>query len=275
MKKSLIALALAGAFAVPAYAQTAAPAAEASPHTFTGNVGLFSSYRFRGIDQTFGVPALQGGFDYSHSSGFYAGNWNSNVNGDSAGMPHAHLEMDFYGGYKVAFGDFGLDVGGIYYYYPGSQTSLIFANPNSGKANGKGTVDNGEIYLGASWKFLSMKYSYAVTDYFSLPDTSGTSYLEFNGNFDLGNGWGVNGHLGNLWLNDWDDGTDANDGDYTDWKLGVTKDINGFLVGLAYVDTNAKGSCSAGNPGFYGITFAGKCKDLGRATAVLSVSKTF
>ena len=61
MKKSLIALALAGAFAIPAFAQTAAPAAEAapaSPHTLTGNVGLFSSYRFRGIDQTYGQPAL-------------------------------------------------------------------------------------------------------------------------------------------------------------------------------------------------------------------------
>jgi hypothetical protein len=46
-------------------------AAPASPHTLTGNAGLFSSYRFRGIDQTFGKPALQGVFDYSHSSGIY------------------------------------------------------------------------------------------------------------------------------------------------------------------------------------------------------------
>ena len=63
MKKSLIALSLAAAFAAPAFAQTAAPTAEAaaeapaSPHTLTGNVGLFSSYRFRGIDQTAGKPA--------------------------------------------------------------------------------------------------------------------------------------------------------------------------------------------------------------------------
>ena len=88
MKKSLIALSLAAAFAAPAFAQTAAPAAEAaaSPHTLTGNVGLFSSYRFRGIDQTAGKPALQGGFDYSHASGIYVGNWNSNVS-SGAGFP--------------------------------------------------------------------------------------------------------------------------------------------------------------------------------------------
>ena len=83
MKKSLIALALVSAFAAPAFAEEAAPTPE---HTLTGNVGLFSSYRFRGIDQTFGKPALQGGFDYTHSSGVYVGNWNSNVS-SGAGFP--------------------------------------------------------------------------------------------------------------------------------------------------------------------------------------------
>ena len=75
MKKTLLAALLIAGFAAPSMAQTAAPAAaEASPHTLTANVGLVSSYRFRGIDQTYGKPALQGGFDYAHSSGFYAGN---------------------------------------------------------------------------------------------------------------------------------------------------------------------------------------------------------
>ena len=94
MKKSLIALALAGAFSAPTFAQSAAPAAEAAPasdHTFTGNAGLFSEYRFRGIAQTFAKPAFQGGFDYSHSSGFYVGNWNSNVN-EGAGFPQGNLD---------------------------------------------------------------------------------------------------------------------------------------------------------------------------------------
>jgi len=272
MKKSMIALALVSAFAAPsAFAQAGAPAA--SEHTLTGNLGLFSSYRFRGIDQTFGKPALQGGFDYSHASGFYAGNWNSNVS-ESAGYPNGNLEMDFYGGYKFAIGDVGLDVGALYYYYPGTQMAG-FANPKTGKVNGSGHVDNGEVYVGASWKFLSLKYSYAVTDYFSMPDTDGSSYLDLSANYDLGDGWGINGHVGHLWFKNFSVGTDATRGSYTDWKLGVTKDVSGYVFGLSYIDTNAEGSCSAGNPGFYGITYAGKCKDLGRATAVLSVSKSF
>ena len=76
MRKTILAASLVTAtLTLPglATAQTAAPAAAPSDHTFTGNAGLFSQYRFRGIMQTFGKPAIQGGFDYSHSSGFYAG----------------------------------------------------------------------------------------------------------------------------------------------------------------------------------------------------------
>ena len=39
---------------------------------FTGNLGLASDYSFRGLDQTNGLAA-QGGLDYVHHSGLYAG----------------------------------------------------------------------------------------------------------------------------------------------------------------------------------------------------------
>ena len=119
MRKTVIASALFAASVLPslAAAQTVAPADD---YTITGNVSLINDYRFRGITQTMKKPALQGGFDFSHASGFYLGNWNSNVS-EYAGFPGGNLEMDFYGGYKTTFGDFGLDVGAIYYYYPGSK----------------------------------------------------------------------------------------------------------------------------------------------------------
>src|SRR5476651_498722 len=134
MRKLLLAAAVSAAFSLPlpVSAQTApaaAPAAPASPHTLTGNVGLFSQYIFRGLTQTNEKPALQGGFDYAHSSGFYAGTWASNITWftdqnantlarpvslaapGSIGAPYtanqhnsASLEWDFYGGYKNTFG---------------------------------------------------------------------------------------------------------------------------------------------------------------------------
>src|SRR5688572_32533691 len=115
-KKSVIAGVLAAAFA-----PTGAVAADAPPeHNVTGNIGIFSQYIFRGLTQTDRKPALQGGFDYAHSSGLYAGTWGSNIswlkeNASVAGPPPAYagtygqggsLELDFYGGYKMAFGNF-------------------------------------------------------------------------------------------------------------------------------------------------------------------------
>src|SRR3954469_2625203 len=163
-----IALATAATASVNAQAQQAAPA----PSPVTGNITLASEYRFRGIDQTFGKPAIQGGFDYSHSSGIYVGNWNSNVS-SGAGFPNGNIEMDLYGGWKKAFGDFGLDLGAIFYLYPGTDPS----------------VDNKEVYIGGSWKFLSLKYYHAIDDYFSIPDTKNSNYPDLSATYDLGGGW--------------------------------------------------------------------------------------
>ncbi len=281
MKNTTLLATLTTALAMPivTYADEPAPAST-SPHTLTGNLGLFSSYRFRGIDQTFGRPALQGGFDYAHASGLYVGNWNSNVN-SGAGFPDGNLEMDFYGGYKATFGDFGLDVGAIYYYYPGSEARGFGPGANSGAVNNK------ELYLGGSWKFLSVKYFYAFDDYFSLrgvssggadKSTRGTQYLDLGANFDLGGGWGLNAHVGRLHL------ANVRKGDYTDWKLGVTKDISGWVLAASYIDTNADGSCRKGE--FYcftnslsdsgGVLSSGShSKDAGRGIVVVSLSRSF
>jgi uncharacterized protein (TIGR02001 family) len=290
MRKLLLVSAAAAAFSLPltASAQTApaaAPAAApASDHTFTGNFGLFSEYRFRGISQTFKKPAIQGGFDYSHSSGIYLGNWNSNVN-EGAGYPSGNLEMDFYGGWKKAWGDWGLDLGGIYYDYPGTDANRTLGtaiiSPRPGGATHTGAVNNKELYIGGSWKFLSLKYNHSTGDYFSQPGTKGSHYLDLTGTYDLGNGWGIVGHVGSFKLKNWDIGTDATKANYTDYKLGVTKDISGWVLGASYITTNGKGSCSITNPGYYcfgnNLPFAAgvATKNAASGTAVLSLSKTF
>src|SRR5688572_12631109 len=102
---------------------TPAPTPE---HNITGNIGLFSQYIFRGLTQTNRDPALQGGFDYAHSSGIYAGTWASNISwlrenasarAGGVTVPNGtygeggSLEWDFYGGYKGTVGDFGYDLG--------------------------------------------------------------------------------------------------------------------------------------------------------------------
>ena len=203
------------------------------------------------------------------------------------GFPDGNLEMDFYGGYKTSFGDVGLDFGAIYYYYPGSEAKVLGLGANSGAVNNK------EVYIGATWKFLSVKYFYSFDDYFSLrgvnsaslpvnKDTKGSSYLDFGATYDLGDGWGINGHVGLMNLEN------VKNGDYTDWKIGVTKDINGWVFGVAYIDTNADGDCkgattyqpycftnSNSDNGAGGINVGSNTKDAGRGIGVVSVSKSF
>jgi uncharacterized protein (TIGR02001 family) len=79
---------------------SATPAADPSP--ITANVTVVNDYRYRGISQSNFQPAIQGGFDYAHSSGFYIGNWNSSISwiSDANKGTSAPVEMDFYAGFK-------------------------------------------------------------------------------------------------------------------------------------------------------------------------------
>ena len=246
----ILAAALA-ASALPGVAQTTAPEPEFS---ITGNLGVFSDYRFRGISQTNKNPAIQGGIDFSMKNGLYLGNWNSNV--DSAQYNGANIEMDFYGGWKTTVGEFGLDLGVLYYYYPGSG------------ANGTNKIDNTELYIGGTWGPLAAKYSYAVTDFFGVPDTSGAYYIALSGSHDLGDGFALNASVG--YQGGLKNGACVTEIDgqvscsITDYKLGATYTIDGWVLGLAYVSTNRD---LAG--------YTDTSKNISNGTAVASVSKSF
>lgn len=103
----------AGFAAVPAFAdETEAP----SDITITGNVALVSDYRFRGLSLSGGDPAIQGGINVNHSSGFYVGVWGSSLE-DSA--LYGHTEIDVFGGWTGSIGSgITADAGLLYYVYP-------------------------------------------------------------------------------------------------------------------------------------------------------------
>jgi uncharacterized protein (TIGR02001 family) len=248
-------LAIAAALALTCVSTFAADPPK-SDWTITGNAGLFSDYRFRGISQTNEKPAFQGGIDISHASGFYVGNWNSNV--DSAFFNGANIEMDFYGGYKLPLGDFTFDVGARYYYYPGSG------------AGGTFKIDNTELYIGGSYGPFSLKYSHAVSDFFGAPDSKNSYYVDGSLTYDLGNGLGLVGHVGYQKLKGNArvvemGGVNLEDS-IVDWKVGVTYDLSGFLLGASYIGTNR--DLTGGTAGLSN-------RNISNGTVVLSVSKTF
>jgi uncharacterized protein (TIGR02001 family) len=256
MKKSLLALAAVSAISVLPSVALAADAPK-SDWTITGNAGLFSDYRFRGFTQTAYKPAFQGGFDVAHSSGFYVGNWNSNV--EQVLYRGASLELDFYGGYKLALGDLGLDFGGYYYAYPTKLDTL-----------GLGQSKQGELYVGASYAFVTAKLSYGLTNFFGLGDgtpidTKGNYYLDLGASYDLGGGWGVNGHYGYQYIKH---GTDLGlaKNNVSDYKLGVTKDLSGWAASASIIGTSKKDYFTTG------VSFP---EAAGKTSVVLGLAKTF
>ena len=263
-----IAKAVAVAAFVPAtvLAQTPAPAAAppAPDYTITANAGLFSEYIFRGITQTAGKPAVQGGFDWSHSSGFYLGTWGSNVSWleDFNLYNRSSLEWDFYGGYKWAINDdWNLDLGTIYYLYPGSK------NPGVVSAN------TWELYAALNWKWLGAKASYSLDDYFGAQPTGkktdGTWYFDFYANYPVGEtGFTILGHFGIL--NVKHDGSGNSKASYNDWKIGGSYAIGegalkGFEIGAYYSGNNAKTAFYTDATGY----------NTAKDTGVVYVKKTF
>ena len=142
---------------LPAMTALAEDAPAPAPE-LTSNIGVVSEYVFRGIRQTWGNPALQGGVDYAHASGFYAGAWMSNTSANL--YANATIEIDVYGGYRGAVGDFTYDLGLLQFFFPRANYDKITPAGSYARKSYNAT----EVYLSGTWQWLNVKYSRAITD---------------------------------------------------------------------------------------------------------------
>jgi len=173
------------------------------------------------------------------------------------------MEWDFYGGWAKTFGDFGVNVGALLYYYPGGQ-------PAPGEK-----YDTTEVYAGGSWKWLSAKLSYAVTDFFCGKQTAfpasfsegsdGSMYVELNATFPINEALSISAHIGQQTVEGTAPGVDL---DYSDFKIGVNYLWGGFNFGLAYKDTDAEEANYTYLKGTESVF-------IGDSAVILSVGKTF
>lgn len=302
---------LAGVFAAAVVPTTALAADPPPEHSFTGNFGLYSQYIFRGLKQTDGDPAIQGGFDYAHKSGIYLGTWGSNISWlrENAsvvvgGTPvyagtygqGGSLELDFYGGYKMSFGDFGIDVGTLYYWYPGKiQPAFALAAP---PFNDVPKADTWEVYLGGSWKWLSTKFSYSVKDEtFGVRDSDGTWYVDVSANVPLGDfakeltgitfmaHWGYQKYRGTdprnvAFAAGYGGNTPGNDElfSYKDFKVGLSYALpKDFTIGAYYTkayDTNNLGYGGVFDTGPGGLPGPFP-RNIAKGTGTVYLQKTF
>jgi len=173
---------------------------KASDHTISGNIGVVSEYILRGNTA---APendnaAVQGGLDYSHSSGFYIGYWGSTLGYSLTDFDYAEeaytgskaFENDFYLGYNGSITeDFGYTIGGTYYYYYQSDADVNTTETLIG-VNYKDFAFTTQTLLGdVEWgnkgdTYLLATYSYALPQDFTLNTALGAYYYRDKGEYE-------------------------------------------------------------------------------------------
>jgi uncharacterized protein (TIGR02001 family) len=254
MQKTKLMVAVLGALCAMPVMAADAPASSFTP---SSNVSLVSDYLYRGISQSGTNPAIQGGFDLAHASGAYVGVWGSSIStlGD-AGIPNSGTEIDTYAGYKGAAGSISYDVGYLRYNYPGTY------------ATGATKADTDEVYAAITYSIVTAKVSYSLGDTFGVAEAKGTTYMELNATYPIGEtGYTLGAHYGmQAFKGTVADAAEAagSDMSYADYKVSVSKDFSGYVVGLAYSSTDA-------SPFYTNL----QGKELGKKATVLSLSRSF
>jgi uncharacterized protein (TIGR02001 family) len=209
-----------GVVTIPA---TGVASTEIGDFELSANVAMTSDYVWRGVSQSGEEPAIQGGFDLSHNSGFYIGTWASNIDFDT----NTQIELDLYAGFAKEFeNSLSVDVGAIQYFYPGGLAANEY--------------DFIEYYLGLGYSVagvgLSTKYSYSPDFTATIPDAS-AQYIELGIEYTLPKEIVAAAHYGHSFGNAF-----TTPSSYDDYSLGLSKELFGLGLDVTYYDTDSDGS---------------------------------
>jgi len=160
---------LSKAVAIASLVSASALTAQVANAEVSYNAALVTDYVFRGLSFSDQGPALQGGADYSHASGAYAGTWLSTTDdGEETG-----IEYDIYGGYAFEANGVDVDLGLTTYSYDegGYDTTEVYA------VLGKDAL-TASVYLDVdaySTTYLSAGYGFALPEDIALDLAAGVT----------------------------------------------------------------------------------------------------
>jgi uncharacterized protein (TIGR02001 family) len=180
-----------------------------------------SDYIFRGFTQTLGEAAIQGGIDAALPSGLYLGVWGSSIDfgeDDARQVPTAHTEIDVYAGIAPSVGGFDLDLGGIFYGYPGAAKDRKY---NFVEAYGSVSRAFGPVSAGVSGAFSPEFFGAIGPAIFTGLDLSATI---------PDSPIGVSAGVGHQALDEADD--------YNFWSAGASLDVIGVSIGAGVTGTD-------------------------------------
>ena len=233
MKPSL-ALAFAFSMSMPALTLPAAAQTriDSLGLTVTATPAVTSDYLFRGISQTRNRPAVQLTLDAQHESGFYVGAFASNVTFPGS---NARQELDLLAGYRLTAGNLGLDLGGVWYTYPGYD-----------KPEGSYEYNYAEVMAKGSYTLDPVKFvgtlAWSPDFYF---ESGSAVYLEGGADVALPFAFTLSGRYGHQWI---DRNPRYGAPDYANWSVSVSREVlAGFILSVGYYDTSlSKSDCFGG-----------------------------
>lgn len=229
---------------------------------------IASDYVFRGVSQSNRKPSVSAYFEPRYNLN---ADWQLYVGmaGASISFPNrAAAEIDFYGGIRPTFGKLALDLGVLYYWYPGGQCyhgTAAFCVQNPALPNGnviKKDLSFVEGYFRGIYSAtdaLALGFNTYYTDSFLNSGAdgfygSGTIKYTFPA-FSNGVAVYLSGEGGWQYLGTSDSfygltglpgGAGINYKDYATWNVGVGITYKVLTLDLRYVDTNlSKGDCNA------------------------------
>lgn len=247
--------------------------AEDASRNVSGNVALTSDYVFRGLTQSWGNPAVQGGVEYAGAGGLLAGASGSSISDRS--YPGGSMELDLYASYGRPIGNDWSWRAGVYsYLYPGANLDRAGLSSRS--------LNTVEVNVALSWKTLTLKYNHALSDYYGADveqgyrgDSKGTGYLQLDLALPLTDAWNLLLHAG-----------------HTHYTTSVLTPLAGGETSPDYTDLSAAlsyrfvarwtvsgGVSHADNAAFYGRSVnyhdASDVRNIGGTRGFVSVQGTF
>ena len=174
----------------------------------SANIGATTNYLWRGVTQSDGHPAIQGGLDYAHDSGAYVGTWVSSEEfvPPAGGNKVKGTELDLYAGYKKELKN-GLtyDVGAVKYNYP---------NDNSNEFT--------EAYLKLGYKGVGFEYDNTIQSKYKTINAKGDQYYSLGYTGSIKDGLSYGAKVGRY---DYKPSATASLGDYTHYQVSLTKTV--------------------------------------------------
>lgn len=259
-----------------------AHADEVSDYTFSSSIGVATDYVSRGLRLNWNRPALQGGAEVVHQSGGYIGGNFSQLTDQY--YANGSVELDLFAGLRQSIDDkFSYDIGLGAYFYPGAN--YRDAVPKGAYPDKQ--YDTVEAIFGITYRWLNLKYSRCLTDYYGYDDrtvpvalwnsgvtggvesgkrTRGSGYAEVNASFDVGHEASIGLHVGRQVV------THSSRLNYRDYKISATKTLTyNWSAILALSSTSGADIYND----FISVSGNGQTLDIGSTHWVFSINKTF